>query len=148
MPMVTQRISSPESPMNRATMIRPARRASVRSAVLALCAIVVFQVGCSNEPEAPSAETSPASPEVSAEVEAQLVPSPAARTDAPALERLDGAIHPYLTERLHDYVAKTGKMPETIYEFSNTAVDSMPPAPAGMKYMIDPADKTVKAVRK
>ena len=50
--------------------------------------------------------------------------------------------------RLQMYIDRTGKMPETIYEFANVAVDSMPPAPPGMKYAIDASDKTVKVVRK
>ena len=61
---------------------------------------------------------------------------------------MEGAIHPQLTMRLQEFIEKRGRLPESIYEFANTAVDSMPPAPAGMKYVIDPADKTIKAVRK
>jgi len=87
-------------------------------------------------------------PEESEKIAAQLVPAPNVKPDATPQERLQGAIHPGLTMRLQMYIEKTGKIPETIYEFANTAVDSMPPAPAGMKYVIDPADKTVKAVRK
>jgi hypothetical protein len=110
---------------------------------------ILAGVGCKRNESAAEAESaSPISAEESAKVEAQLVPAPNARADAPAVERLQGAVHPELTARLHMYLEKTGKMPETIYEFSNTAVDSMPPAPAGMKYAIDPADKAVKVVRK
>jgi hypothetical protein len=115
--------------------------------ILAL-SLLVF-AGCKkNEPAEATQEAAPLPPEVNAQVEAQLVPPPTAKADAPAVERLNGAIHPELTARLQMYIEKTGRIPETIYEFSNTAVDSMPPAPVGMKYVIDPADKTVKAVRK
>ena len=102
------------------------------------------------EPQVQAEQTEKAvvPPEETAKVEAQLIPAPAAKPNAPPLERLQGAIHPELTMRLQMYIDKTGHMPETIYEFANTAVDSMPPAPPGMKYAIDPADRTVKVVRK
>jgi hypothetical protein len=87
-------------------------------------------------------------PEETARVEAQLVPVATAKADAPAQERLQGAVHPELTMRLQMYIERTGKIPENIYEFANTAVDSMPPAPPGMKYVIDPVDKAVKVTRK
>jgi hypothetical protein len=100
--------------------------------------------------EAKEEAASVISAEDNAKIEAELIPPPTTSTKpgAPAVERLQGAVHPGLTARLQAYIDRTGQVPETIYEFANTAVDSMPPAPAGMKYVIDPADRTVKAVRK
>lgn len=114
--------------------------------VLAL--ITLLLAACKAKQETTAEESAPVSPEVNAKIEAELIPPPNAKPNAPAIERLEGAIHPDLTARLQMYIEKTGKVPETIYEFANTVVDSMPPAPAGMKYAIDPADKTVKVVRK
>ena len=80
-------------------------------------------------------------------MEVQFLPS----TNAAAStleERLHGAVHPELTARLRLFIDTHGRMPENFYEFSNRSMDTVPPVPAGMKYMIDPSDKTVKAVRK
>jgi hypothetical protein len=41
-----------------------------------------------------------------------------------------------------------GRMPENFYELANNVGDSVPRLPDGMKFMIDPVDQTVKAVRK
>ena len=46
------------------------------------------------------------------------------------------------------YIEKNGRMPESFSEFANSAMDSVPLAPDGMKFVIDPADRTVKAVKK
>lgn len=46
------------------------------------------------------------------------------------------------------FVEKQGKMPESFPEFINGAMDSVPAAPDGMKFVIDSADRTVKVVRK
>ena len=94
------------------------------------------------------AETgTPPSPEETAKIESQFVPPPNQAKAATVQERLNGAVHPGLTLMLQAFVASHGRMPESIYEFGN-AMDSMPQAPPGMKYMIDPADKSVKVVRK
>ncbi len=46
------------------------------------------------------------------------------------------------------YMEKNGRMPTTFGEFANTAMDSVPLAPEGMKFVIDPVDKAVKVVKK
>jgi len=134
-------------------MIRsPGKSLISRASFWALCGAAFLIGGCRKQTESTQAQeekaAAAASPEVEARVEAQLIPPGNAKPDAPLQERLQGAVHQELTMRLQMYIDRTGKMPETIYEFSNVAVDSMPPAPPGMKYAIDPADKTVKVVRK
>ena len=63
-------------------------------------------------------------------------------------QRLQGAIHAQLTIQLRRYVEKYGHMPENFSEFVNSTMDTVPPAPEGMKFAIDPTDRTVKAVKK
>lgn len=66
----------------------------------------------------------------------------------PIQERINGAIHAQLTVQLRMYMEKNGRMPQTFSEFANSAMDSVPPAPEGMKFVIDPVDKAVKVVKK
>src|SRR2546421_13057636 len=131
----------------------------------ALCACVLC--GCSKK-ETPSAQPTP---EQAAQIEADYLPTrensaqpttaaasspPAAparpvaaqQIDRPVQERLNGAVHAKLTVQLRMYIEKNGRMPETFSEFSNSAMDSVPLAPEGMKFAIDPTDRTVKAVKK
>jgi len=131
----------------------------------ALCACVLC--GCS-EKETPSAQPTP---EQAAQIEAEYLPipvnaaqptatpaSPAPAAPArpaaaqqiarPVQERLNGAVHAKLTIQLRMYIEKNGRMPETFSEFANSAMDSVPLAPEGMKFVIDPTDRTVKAVKK
>lgn len=78
-------------------------------------------------------------------------PAPAAATTwhlKPVQERLNGAIHAGLTLQLRRFVQKNGRMPEGFAEFVSSAMDSAPLAPDGMKFVIDHADQTVKAVKK
>ena len=66
----------------------------------------------------------------------------------PIQERINGAIHAQLTVQLRMYIEKNGRMPQTFSEFANSAMDSVPLAPEGMKFAIDPVDRTVKVVKK
>ena len=66
----------------------------------------------------------------------------------PIQERINGAIHAQLTVQLRMYIEKNGRMPTTFSEFANSAMDSVPLVPEGMKYAIDPVDRTVKVVKK
>ena len=66
----------------------------------------------------------------------------------PIQERLQGAIHAQLTVQLRMFIEKNGRMPTTFSEFANSAMDSVPLVPEGMKYAIDPVDRTVKVVKK
>ena len=47
------------------------------------------------------------------------------------------------------YMEKNGgRMPESFSEFAFRNMDSVPPVPEGMKFVIDPVDKAVKVVKK
>ncbi len=130
-------------------MTRRNRTLLYRAATLSCAAVLL--AGCKKEEAAEQAKEEKAAtpaPEIEAKIEAQLIPAANSNPNATLQERLQGAVHQELTMRLQMYIDRTGKIPETIYEFANVAVDSMPPAPPGMKYAIDAADKTVKVVRK
>jgi len=66
----------------------------------------------------------------------------------PIQERINGAIHAQLTVQLRMYIEKTGRMPQSFSEFAFRNMDSVPPVPEGMKFAIDPVDRTVKIVKK
>lgn len=102
--------------------------------------------GCGKQEEAePAAEAPQPPPEVAMEIESQFAAPKNPNADT-IQERLVGAVHPALTEKLHKFIATYGRMPENFFEFSNRMMDSVPPAPPGMRYEIDPADKSVKIV--
>jgi hypothetical protein len=86
-------------------------------------------------------------PEVAAQIESQVVP-PKNPSAATIQERLDGAVHPQFTVLLHKFVDTFGRMPESFNELAARTMDSIPALPPGLKYEIDPADKSVKVVKK
>jgi hypothetical protein len=123
--------------------------------------------GCGRKSASSDATTPQLTPEQAAQIESQYLPpvDNAARTgvaspspgpraptpqqaNRPIQERLNGAIHARLTVQLRMFIEKNGRMPETFSEFANAAMDSAPLAPDGMKFVIDPVDRTVKAVKK
>ena len=111
----------------------------------ALVAVFFLLPACSRNEPATQAELPP---EASAQIEAQVIPPPSAQSNAPLQERLVGAVHPQMTELLLRFEQQVGRMPTDFYEFSGRMMDSVPAAPPGMRYQIDPADKAVKLVRK
>ena len=46
------------------------------------------------------------------------------------------------------YIEKNGRVPQSFSEFAFRNMDSVPLAPEGMKFVIDPVDKAVKVVKK
>jgi hypothetical protein len=97
----------------------------------------------------PTNEPAVASPHLPQPAPGQPQPAPrVAVAQQPIQQRLSGAIHAQLTVHLRQFIEKNGRMPETFGEFSNSAMDSIPLAPDGMKFVIDTADRTVKAVKK
>ena len=96
----------------------------------------------------PATKAAPATPPTAAR------PSPAqpkpnvAQPVQPIQERINGAIHAQLTVQLRMYIEKNGRMPQTFSEFANSAMDTVPRVPEGMKFVIDPVDKAVKVVKK
>ena len=105
--------------------------------------VILALAGCAKKEE----EKIELPPEASAQIESQLIPPPTAPAGAPAQERLVGAVHPQMTELLLKFEQQFGRMPSNIWEFSGRMMDSLPAAPPGMKYEIDPVDKAVKVVR-
>ncbi|PYJ60905.1 MAG: hypothetical protein DME24_07940 [Verrucomicrobia bacterium] len=135
--------------------------------VFALCLCALG--GCGRKDTSSTANSPQPTPEQAAQIESQyLLPpntapssspatpalmaqrSPNASTAAarPIQERLQGAIHAPLTIQLRQFIEKNGRVPESFSEFANAAMDSAPLAPDGMKFVIDPTDRTVKVVKK
>jgi len=132
----------------------------------ALCACAIC--GCSKREASATANSPQPTPEQAAQFESQYVlptqePTATAANPAPAQQqpgqrpqplqqpiqqRLNGAIHAPLTIKLRQFIEKNGRVPDSFSEFANSAMDSVPLAPDGMKFVIDPTDKTVKVVKK
>ncbi len=131
--------------------------------VLCACALV----GCGKKDPA-SAQKAELTPEQAAQIESEYVlpankaPVPAVANGAaqqrrpagqplaaqPIQERINGAIHAQLTVQLRMYIEKTGRMPQSFSEFAFRNMDTVPLAPEGMKFVIDPVDRAVKVVKK
>jgi len=137
----------------------------VKTVLLSLCVSVLC--GCGKKAASAAAGAAQPTPEQTAQIESEyLLPTnngasaqaadapraqrpPNARQPAkPVQERLQGAIHAQLTLQLRMFIEKNGRVPENFSEFANTAMDTVPLAPDGMKFVIDPADRTVKVVKK
>src|SRR2546427_8832595 len=124
---------------------------------LCVCALC----GCGKK-DAPSTQNKPQpTPEQAVQIESEYIlpaPNAAAPTAAkpmpqqsrptaqptiarPIQERINGAIHAQLTVQLRMYIEKNGRMPESFSEFAFRNMDSVPPVPEGMKFVIDPVDK-------
>jgi predicted small lipoprotein YifL len=135
--------------------------------LLALCGVLS---GCGKKQAPPAQPT----PEQAAQIESEIIPPPnnpatpvpraSVRTaqgqpaaSAPAVQqavvpiqqRINGAIHAQLTVQLRMYMEKNGgRMPQSFSEFAFRNMDTVPAVPEGMKYVIDPVDRTVKVVKK
>ena len=96
----------------------------------------------------PTNQAAPATPADSATHPARTAPAQPAQAAQPIQQRLQGAVHAQLTVQLRMYIEKNGRLPDSFAEFVNSTMDSAPPAPDGMKFVIDPADKAVKVVKK
>jgi len=60
---------------------------------------------------------------------------------------LEGTVDPTLTWALKSFVQEKGRMPESLLELKSAKVDSIPRAPAGFVYAIDPVTVEVKVVK-
>ena len=138
---------------------------------LTLLGLCVFALsGCGKKDAASAQNQAEPTPEQTAQIESEYVlpankaasatlptevnPSPGqpranlAQPARPIQERINGAIHAQLTVQLRMYIEKNGRMPESFSEFAFRNMDSVPPVPEGMKFVIDPVDKAVKVVKK
>ena len=61
---------------------------------------------------------------------------------------VNGQVDPFLTSQLQIFISRNGRMPQSFTEFARQRLDSMPVAPAGMKFVIDSADSRVKIIPK
>lgn len=66
---------------------------------------------------------------------------------AQAQQALDGVPDPNLTAALRAFVREKGRMPQSMVELKATKLDSLPRAPAGFMYAIDPVTVEVKLVK-
>ena len=88
-------------------------------------------------------------PEPPPMVEAQFIGATNFASAAPIEDRINGAVHPELTAQLQVFIQVRGRLPESFFELANSGLaDSVPALPLTMKYVIDPKDRTVKAVKK
>src|SRR5262249_34317987 len=82
----------------------------------------------------------------------QLPPSSGPRAQqvvVPIQQRTNGAVHAKLPVQLQMYMEKNGgRIPDIFSEFAFRNLDTVPPVPEGMKFVIDPVDKAVKVVKK
>ncbi len=133
--------------------------------LLALCCALC---GCGKKPAPPAQPT----PEQSAQMESEYLlppnntPAPVAAAKpkpgqpapsgprapqavVPIQQRINGAVHAQLTVQLRMYMEKNGgRIPDSFSEFAFRNLDTVPPVPEGMKFVIDPVDKAVKVVKK
>ena len=123
---------------------------SVRN-LFAAFILTLILTACSKKEEAPAAtetaETAQPPPEVAVQIESQFA-APKNPNATTIQERLNGAVHPQFTVMLHKFIETFGRMPESFNELAARTMDSIPALPPGLKYEIDPADKSVKVVRK
>ena len=135
------------------------------SILIAVLATVACGKKKSPAPEAATPSTAvenAAAPDSSAEPAANEPPPPPRRRVAPAPpvpqaaaaqasgadEALVGAVHTFMTAQLKKFIAEQGRMPKDFSEFAGARMDSVPRAPAGMKFVIDETTQEVKVVRK
>jgi hypothetical protein len=118
------------------TNLIPFRKSSLLtmpSIFLLTVSALLLQGGCGKKPPAPAAATP--TNETSA-------------TSAPAATKpLDGQVNAFLTQQLQAFVQQKGRLPTDFAELARTSLDSVPRAPAGMKWAIDPTTREVKAVK-
>ena len=90
-------------------------------------------------------------PQAPAEPAKPLPPPPAyvtANADNNLRQSVVGQVDGELTSALRSFVHKRGRMPQSFFEFTAGAVDSLPRPPEGKRWVIDSSDMTVKAVNK
>lgn len=113
--------------------------------------IILALAGCRQKPE-PAAISSDTAPSADAGVAtAKSVPPPvyiAAQAENSVQTQVTGVADPFLTSQLRIFVKDKGRLPQSFTEFAAARLDSVPPAPAGSKWVIDSATMEVKAGKK
>jgi hypothetical protein len=64
-----------------------------------------------------------------------------------ATRLLDGQVNAFLTQQLQAFVQQKGRLPADFAELARTSLDSVPRAPVGTKWAIDPTTSEVKAIK-
>ena len=57
-------------------------------------------------------------------------------------------VHDFMTAQLRKFIAENGRLPNTFSEFAQSKMDTVPRAPAGLKFAIDETTQEVKLVKK
>jgi hypothetical protein len=143
----------------------------MKPSTLFICLCTFAVLGCHKKETAATPAPTPTSPEAAAsetpaaaQSQAQaprpaspaqpakpLPPAPAyvtANADNNLRQAVVGQVDPSLTSALRSFVQKRGRMPQSFFEFTAGAVDSLPRPPEGKRWVIDSSDTTVKAVPK
>ena len=132
------------------------------AAILIGLALFVFSAGCgkkssggvSGNSPAPTAGKADIATEDNAASAAAPRRSPPVATEAAATpatsenEPLVGMVHDFMTAQLRKFIAENGRLPNTFSEFAQSKMDTVPRAPAGLKFAIDETTQEVKLVKK
>jgi hypothetical protein len=70
-----------------------------------------------------------------------------AASETATAKPLEGQVDPFLTQQLRAFIQQKGRLPADFGELARTSLDSRPRTPAGMKWVIDPTTREVKAVK-
>jgi hypothetical protein len=114
--------------------------------LLLVCSAILFS-GC-NKKSATAETANPSANPVPQAGETKSGPPPAfitANADNAVRENVGGQADPFLTAQLRQFIAKNNRLPTSFAEFAKKSLDSVPRPPAGMKWIIDSADGSVKS---
>jgi hypothetical protein len=115
--------------------------------------------GCGKKPQ-PIARPVPSKPEAQARQQASAhrtvpkaaapepTPVPSAPTQPAPAQPIAGVVAPFLTSQLKIFIQEKGRLPESFAEFAAARLDNVPPLQAGLSFVIDPATREVKIVKK
>ncbi len=88
-------------------------------------------LGCGKKTPAPAALT-------------ESAPTNSATPDAP----IEGFVDQFMTAQLQIFIREKGRLPTDFNEFASARMDSVPRAPEGMRFVVDPATQQVKLVKR
>ena len=73
----------------------------------------------------------------------ETAPAAAATLEGP----VEGIVDPFMTAQLQIFIRERGRMPVDFNEFASARMDSVPMAPEGTRFVVDPATRQVKLTR-